>query len=234
MFLYETHLHTSPVSRCAKVSVKENLDFYKALGYAGVFVTNHYPENGFDRAREYTYEERIAYLFSDYEAAEKYGKEIGLQVLFGVEISYKGTDFLIYGLDKVWYLSHPEFEAMKKSQQLPYLIEQGALVIHAHPYREAHYIDHIRLFPRSVHGVEIDNACRTDFENEMAAHYAKSYGLLPFAGSDNHVGIKRERLAGMQSETPIIDEVDFVKRVLSGEMSLFSMKNPLLPDSQNR
>ena len=41
-FRYETHLHTAPVSKCAKVSVEESLLFYKELGYDGVFITNHF------------------------------------------------------------------------------------------------------------------------------------------------------------------------------------------------
>ena len=42
IYRYETHLHTSPVSKCGKVSVRENLEFYKELGYDGVFITNHF------------------------------------------------------------------------------------------------------------------------------------------------------------------------------------------------
>ena len=42
MYKYETHLHTAPVSRCARSSVEEQLRLYKALGYDGVFITNHF------------------------------------------------------------------------------------------------------------------------------------------------------------------------------------------------
>ena len=42
MYLYETHLHTSPVSRCAIATVRENLEYYKSIGYSGVFITNHH------------------------------------------------------------------------------------------------------------------------------------------------------------------------------------------------
>ena len=42
MYKYETHLHTSPVSRCASAGVKEHLEFYKNLGYDGIFITNHF------------------------------------------------------------------------------------------------------------------------------------------------------------------------------------------------
>ena len=97
----------------------------------------------------------------------------------------------------------------------------GAWVIHAHPFREAGYIDHIRLYPRCVHGVEIDNANRSAFENEMAKQYAYNYQLIPFAGSDIHGKEAHGERAGMCCETPILNENDFVQKVLAGEMTPF-------------
>ena len=64
------------------------------------------------------------------------------------EMSYKGTDFLVYGIGKEWCLNHPDMDKMSKKELLRLLMDDGALVIQAHPYREAGYIDHIRLFPR--------------------------------------------------------------------------------------
>ena len=40
MYRYETHLHTAPVSRCAKSTVRQALECYKSLGYDGIFITN--------------------------------------------------------------------------------------------------------------------------------------------------------------------------------------------------
>ena len=137
-------------------------------------------------------------------------------------MSYKGTDFLAYGLDKEWFLKNPQIMNMKKSEELKYLMDCGALVIQAHPYREASYIDHIRLFPRCVHGVEVINSSRKDFENKMADLYVKNYGLLEFAGSDNHNAGNHKILAGMCSETPVVDENDFVAKIKNGQMSIFT------------
>lgn len=224
MFRYETHLHTSPVSKCAKASVAESLEFYKSVGYDGVFITNHFIDGNINADRSLPYEELIKFYCSDYEKGVRIADEIGIKVFFGVELSYGGTDFLVYGLDKEWYLSHPEIRDMKKSDELKLFMDSGALVIQAHPFREAAYIDHIRLFPRRVHGVEVINACRTDFENSLALQYADNYGLIRFAGTDNHVGGARNYLAGMESETPITDEKDFVSRVLAGKMREFDLK----------
>jgi len=228
MFLYETHLHTAPVSKCARANVEDTLAFYQKAGYAGVFITNHFLCGNINGDRQAPYHEQVEFFFSDYEAAVPIGKALGIDVLCGVELSYKGTDFLVYGLDKAWYLSHPEIMEMSKREELAVMMEAGALVIQAHPYREAAYIDHIRLFPRSVHGVEIDNACRTPLENKMARLYADNYGLLPFAGSDNHVGADRTRLSGLRFSERLLDEADFINRVLEEDYELFSMQNPFL------
>ena len=112
---------------------------------------------------------------------------------------------------------------MRKSDELDFLISEGALVIQAHPYREDKHINHIRLFPRSVHGIETINASRPDFENTMADAYADAYSLLKIAGSDNHAGQKAKRLAGVEFETPLVDEEDFIRRVKNGEAKIFTL-----------
>ena len=111
---------------------------------------------------------------------------------------------------------------MEKTEELTLMMESGALIIQAHPFREAGYINHIRLFPRHVHGVEIINGCRSEGENHMAKLYAEHYGLLPFAGSDNHTASAQKRLAGMSFDTPICTVEDFVERIKSGAGELFT------------
>jgi predicted metal-dependent phosphoesterase TrpH len=172
------------------------------------------------RDPSWSYEDTIRFYFSDYEEGVRIGKELGIAVFCGIEISYRGTDFLIYGLDKEWFLAHPEIENMKFSSFLSMLREAGAMIIHAHPFREASYIDHIRLFPRHIEGVETYNACRTPFENGMAEMYAQYYDLPTFSGSDNHNAGAQKRLGGMQSESPLRDERDFIERYRRGELKL--------------
>lgn len=84
------------------------------------------------------------------------------------------------------------------------------------------YIDHIRLFPRCIHGVEVINGCGTDFENHMAKLYAENYGLIESAGSDNHKAGNQKQLAGLCCDEPISDEHDFINRMKNGQMKLFS------------
>ncbi len=224
MYRYEMHCHTSPVSACARASVRNTVEFYKGLGYDGVFITNHFLDGNISIDRSESYENKINYYFSDYEEALEVGREIGIKVFLGVEMSYKGTDFLVYGLDKEWFLQHPQIADMPMREKLELVRESGAFVAQAHPYREARHINHIRLFPRSVDAIEVINANRTVFENELALAYAKAYGLGALAGTDNHIGSRQLALAGMQSKTPISSVADFIERMRNGTLEIFEKK----------
>jgi hypothetical protein len=223
MYKYETHLHTSPVSKCARSTAEEMLNFYKKQGYDGVFITNHFIDGNCACDRSASYEEQIDFYFSDYEKAKALEEKIGIKVFLGVELSNRGTDFLVYGLNKQWFLEHPEIVGMKKSEELTLMAESGALIIQAHPYREAAYIDHIRLFPRHVHGVEIINGNQSDFVNGLAEHYAKSYSLIPFAGSDNHSAERCSNVCGMKFKEPINSVEGFIEKVKGGEGKPFKL-----------
>lgn len=221
MYRYETHLHTKPISRCAHATVRECLEFYKSQGYQGVFISNHFIHGNIGIDHSAPYEDRIRFFFSDSEEAIAIGRELGIDVFIAMELAYKGTDFLVYGPDMDFFLAHPEYETMTVKQRLTLLAESGALIVHAHPYREAGYIDYIRLLPRHVHGVEVYNANRNSLENGMAAAYAEAYNLIPFAGTDNHVGGAQRHFGGMESERPIRDMEDFIRLVKEGKMTPF-------------
>lgn len=223
MYKYETHLHTSPVSRCAKASVRESLEYYKALGYDGVFITNHFLDGNINIDKAKPYEEKIAFYFSDYEAALEIGKELGIHVFLGVELSEKGTDFLVYGLDKRWFLDHPEIMEMERSAALQFMMDSGALVIQAHPFRGRYPI---RLFHHWVHGVEVFNAHEPGVY-DLAKCYCDHYGLLPFAGSDNHSAARQTSLAGIRCQEPVTTVEDFIEKVRTRQYEIFSTEESL-------
>lgn len=66
MFLYETHCHTAPVSKCGKASAEDTVRFYKKMGYDGVFITNHFLAGNINpEVWNLPYEGQIDYYFSD-------------------------------------------------------------------------------------------------------------------------------------------------------------------------
>ena len=225
MYRYETHLHSYPVSICAKTRVEAHIENYKKLGYDGIFLTNHFLDGNLNCDKSLSYREKLDFYFSDFDKAAELGRQAGLKVFLGVELSYGGTDFLVYGLSRDWYYNNPQIMDMKKSEELPFLMESGALVVQAHPFREASYIDHIRLYPRCVHGVEVRNSCRKELENRMADIYAQQYGLIRFAGADNHWADRLTTLSGMEFDEPIESEEQFVQAVLGGKGRIFTIND---------
>lgn len=63
MYRYETHLHTSPVSKCACVSVRDNLELYKKLGYDGVFITNHFIDGNINYEKKHLTSKNSNFIF---------------------------------------------------------------------------------------------------------------------------------------------------------------------------
>lgn len=188
-YLYETHLHTSQGSACGSATGGEQAKRYKELGYTGIIVTDHFFNGNSAVKRSMTWEQKVEVLFSGYEDAKRVGDDIGLQVFFGWEAGFLGTEFLIYGLGKEWLLQHEEIMKWSVEQQYEHIHEAGGMVIHAHPYRKAIYIPKIRLYPDHVDGIEVLNAAndsRNPNYNKKALAYAKKLKLPMTAGSDAH------------------------------------------------
>lgn len=223
-YKYETHLHTSEVSACARASAAEQVEFYAESGYAGIIVTDHFLNGNTTVPREgLTWKEKIEKFCEGYANALREGKKVGLDVFFGWEASYGGTDFLTYGLSPSWLLRNEHIMDMPYWDYLDYVRDEGGLVVHAHPFREAAYIKGgIKLMPRKVDVIEIINANRTEFENRMAKEFAKNYGLAPFAGSDNHSAYAQKKLAGIKTKERIENIIDFIDIIQCGEYKIFS------------
>lgn len=223
-FRYETHLHTKEASACSQNTAEELVHAYKAAGYAGIMVTDHFYRGNCAIPREMPWEDWVEAYCKGYENAKAAGDKIGLQVFFGWEESYQGIDFLIYGLDKEWMKKHPELKEITVEEQYQLIHGAGGMVIHAHPYREAWYIPETRLYPESIDGVEIFNAShygkkvredgRTMYDIQ-AAEYAAKYNLPCTGGSDIH---SINLLYGGMAFSRRLEHVqDYIKAVLNRE-----------------
>src|SRR5690554_7795245 len=104
-YKYETHLHTGETSVCGRIKGAEAARLYKAAGYDGIIVTDHYNRGYFQRrfaygsGRKFTWTEKIDKFLSGYRGALEEGKRLGLAVLLGMEIRFNGSrnDYLVYG-----------------------------------------------------------------------------------------------------------------------------------------
>ncbi len=223
-YLYETHLHTSEGSACARSTGKEMARACKDYGYAGIFVTDHNWGGNTAVDRSLAWKEWVGEFCTGYENAREEGERIGLDVFFGYEAGFLGTEFLIYGVDKEWMLANPAIRYADVKEQYALVHAGGGMVIHAHPYREESYIPQVRLFPDWIDGVEGINATHSnsasiahndpEFDRKAIA-YAGEHHLPLTAGSDVH----RTTLfgGGIAFRRKITSAADYIRAVLTGE-----------------
>ena len=224
MYKYETHMHTMEASACANSSAADMADKYKAEGYDGIFITDHFFNGNSAVPRDLPWDERIELYCAGYENALKRGKEIGLDVFFGIEYGNGGSDFLIYGLDKQWLLDHDYILDMGLTQFLELARSEGAFAVQAHPFRDYPYIRSTTHCPHFVDAIEIINASHpldTPF-NDRAAEFAGWYDLPVTAGSDAHNTTDRWYGVGVVSETPFKSYKDYAEAVRSGKLTLLN------------
>lgn len=187
MFKIETHLHTCYSSSCGQLSAEEIVEGYLAAGYSGLIVTDHYNRDtfqmlGMDTARPGAH---LQAFLQGYEKLKTAGEMQGLKVYRGAEVRFDGSwnDYLLYGYsDKL--LRDPEavftmgVEAFYEKCKA-----DGALLIHAHPYRNGGQ----PTTPEALDGVEVCNMNHHhDNRNDLALAFARKYGLLETSGSDCH------------------------------------------------
>lgn len=193
-FAYETHMHTCQGSKCGGNTGADMARAYKEAGYTGIIVTDHFFYGNTAPDRDLPWTDWVMEYCSGYEDARECGDKIGLDVFFGWESGYNGTEFLVYGLNKEWLLTHPEIRDASIPEQFELVHNEGGIVIQAHPFREESYIPEVRVFPEYVDGVEQINMAHyhkkniTDgyMFNERAEKYAKEHDFPVTGGSDMH------------------------------------------------
>ena len=223
-YLYETHLHTSESSACARSTGAQMAKACRDYGYTGIFVTDHNWGGNTATDRRLPWDQWVDAFALGYEHARAEGEQIGLDVFFGYEAGYRGTEFLIYGIDKAWMKAHPQLAYATVEEQYALVHEAGGLVMHAHPFREEFYIPEVRLYPQWIDGVEVINATHSNpgstahndpAFDEKAITYARENNLPMSAGSDIH----GTRLfgGGVAFRRKLASGADYVQAILTGE-----------------
>lgn len=179
----DTHVHTSEVSPCGKLSAAQIVDSYVAAGYDAIVITDHLLlENIFeqDLSPQAVYERQIRGYLAARECAR--GR---LNVLLGAEIRFTcgHEDYLLLGLDESKYreLAHVLPDSPTACHALMRRLD--CLVYQAHPFRPG-----LRTAdPSCLDGVEVYNGNpRHDSHNDMARRFAVDNGLRMSSGSDAH------------------------------------------------
>ena len=225
MYKYETHLHTSEGSTCASSTGAEMARAHKAMGYDGIFVTDHFFNSSTTVPRDLPWEQRIDLYCKGYENALEEGLKIGLDVFFGVEWTVNGADLLLYNMDKQW-LKENEHLLMEVDERELFdaVRSSGGFIVQAHPFREASYIPHISLYPHHVAAVEVVNTRNSDplfggntVFNDRAKQYAAMFGLPQTGGSDTHNAAQIVN-GGILVPEKINTPADYLRQIKNGSV----------------
>ncbi len=221
MFKYDTHTHSSEASACATNDISKMIDKYIELGYSGIILTNHFFNGNTCIPKKLGWEKQVEHFCLPYEKAEKICNKRPFDVFFGWEYNYLGTEFLTYGLDKSFLLNHPEILSLSLIDYAKLVHDNGGILVHAHPFREAFYIDEIRLVPEITDAVEVINGAQFLMDyNEKADKYSQKYNLPKTAGSDSH-SVNHQKFCGMVFDHRLKDINDFINSILHSQTSLF-------------
>lgn len=212
LYKYDTHMHTSQGSACSLWRGSAIVDRLSELGYSGCFITDHFFNGNSAVDRRLPWDVKIHLFCQGYEEAKKRGDEIGFQVFFGWEFAMNGTEFLTYGLDKQFLLDNPQIMEMPLDKYADFVHEKGGFIVHAHPFREAWYIPLVRLYPKSVDGIEVVNCGNAPEQNERAKWYANSYDLPMTGGTDAH-HIWSYHSGGIALDEKLKDANDYLTRL---------------------
>ena len=228
MYMYETHCHTKESSACASLTPEQIVELYLANGYSGVFITDHFLNGNTTvnkKLNNATFQEKISVFCDGYRNVKKAANN-QLQVFFGFEYSYLGTDVLVYGWDEQQLKNLECIMDMSMRDFCSFCQKNNALAVQAHPFREDFYIDHIRLFP-NAEGVESFNSSRGELCNALSEFYANAYKKISIGGSDCH-HISQKILSGMAFDKKLTSEQDFINQLRNGHGKIIKKENVLV------
>lgn len=181
-FCYETHAHTAEVSPCSQVPAAQLVEAHIQAGYAGVVITDHFTPHICTPREGENWEMAVHRWLTGYRAA-KAAAGNRLTVLLGMEMGISGNDYLVYGVTEEFLLKHEELLSLDIGAFHKLANQYGMPVYQAHPFR-----NHMRIVaPEHLDGIEVYNGNpRHHSRNDIAAAWAKKYGLKAISGSDYH------------------------------------------------
>lgn len=184
-YRYDTHVHTMETSPCGKIPAAELVRLYKEAGYDGIVITDHYFKALFDIKLFRSWEKKTDAYLKGYRNALEAGKKHGLDVLFGIEITFTENvnDYLVYGLDEEFLKENRELYKLGLKEFRKVTADKNVLIIQAHPFRP----NMLRADPSLLDGVEVYNGNpRHNASNHLSLEFARENKLKMLSGSDFH------------------------------------------------
>lgn len=170
----------------------------KALGLDGIVVTEHHS-------------------FEVSAPVEHIGREEGLLVLRGVEISTNRGHLLAFGLQDDGWNHWGRNNYLPLQEVIHHVNGLGGICVPAHPFREFGLVSLLEglLDLTDIAGVETHNGGNVDSDNDLAIQAAACMELPSLGGSDCHKEESIGRCATKFSR-PVTDMASFIAAVRQG------------------
>ncbi len=183
MFKIETHLHTTTVSPCGRMTPEEIVRRYHEAGYRGLVVTDHYRLDVFARWKDT--QDKLQAFLEGYRQVKRLADRAGIKTYYGAELQFaeNRNDYLLYGFSDSLMEDPEQVCRMGVAAFSEAAREDGALLIQAHPFRSGC----VPVAPYLLDGVEaVNRHDKHKNRNELAMAYADRYGMLKIGGGDFH------------------------------------------------
>jgi hypothetical protein len=213
----ELHAHVKGTSSCAFVDAEEMIKRYQRYGYSTIVTTNHYGPWG-EMTTGLRGRKILDLLRTNYERTAAVGRDYGMEILCGVEISFDAHDgdYLLYGFDWDFFYDHVDVYKHLPVEEFAALAhEHGFLIYHAHPCRSGN-------IPRGLahlDGIEVYNGqVKHDNRNSQAYRLLEEHPHLQLiSGSDFHQPdaeakggiITREKITSISQLTDVLRREDY-------------------------
>lgn len=193
---FDLHTHTT-LSLCSQLRLEQILDQASEKGLDGVCITDHHTMAG-----RHAIAEGI--------------QTNGLCVIFGMEYSTPGGDFLLFG-------PFEEFPAGLSPQALLQEVERlGGVAIAAHPFRPCRQVNEELIKDGLCTIVEGVNGRNTTDANEKVLQWQRYYQVDLVGGSDAHSLDELGRVPTIFT-TPILSRSDLIKALKEGAFNQVSL-----------
>lgn len=178
----DTHVHSSGISKCSRVTYEEIVKNKLNAGYNGAVLMNH--------CQPWYYEpqqlsEWIEDFIQEFKKAYNYGKEQGFTFFLGIEVSVnipRWADFLIFGVTEEFLKNAPDMCRISQKELYEYCKQYGALMVQAHPLRP----DFELLDVNYMDGVELNLSNLDISTHAQVEELANAHGLALTVGTDYH------------------------------------------------
>ena len=221
MYKIELHLHTKYSSGCGQLDEKEIISAYKAAGYHGIVVTDHYNRDTYNMKKidPASNCDRLTPFLEGFYKMKEEGEKQGIKIYRGAELRFDGSynDYLFFNYPDELLLDPEKLFTMGLHEFIQLSRQTDALLIQAHPFRSMCTPADIA----DLDGIEISNMHPWhESRNELAKTRANTdKRLIQTGGSDCHATEHIGR-GGILSETLPQDDAELAKLLRSGNYTV--------------